>query len=381
MRSNLWLRDIRHDFGKCGWILAVGLSLASCGTGAGPSSTALTGIMPASGTTLGGTRVTITGTMFSAGDVVTIGGTPATNLSMVNSTTITITTPQHAAGPVDVAVSAPGGQQAILPAAYTYVAPAPTSNAPPVIGSIVVQGRVGPREPPGFASLDETVAVSATVTDVDTPVSQLAFGWSADTGTFNGSGPNVTWTAPHTFATPGTVLLTLSVSERSPAPNDPSAPSTGGNAVSRAVPVRLHDSLREIGDLATDFLVGFSKQLDAAYVVRNFASDCAGAAAELSDVQKDNQQFTITSYTIGTPLTTIVFTGAAGCPFRGVFGDACAQVPVEWHSTNKLTNTAGVAKGIDQVTAVLENDQWVLCASDFNSSAVSAAMLAFRTHR
>ena len=135
--------------------------------------------------------------------------------------------------------------------------------------------------------------------------------------------------------------------------------------------MRVHDSIREVNDLAVDFLVGFSKQLDPAYVVRNFTSSCGGAADEQKDVQKNNDQNTVNSYTIGNPNTAIVFTGRGGCPFRGVFGDACAQVPVEWHSTAKATGVSGVAKGIDQVTAVLEQDQWRLCASDFNGEPTS----------
>ena len=73
----------------------------------------------------------------------------------------------------------------------------------------------------------------------------------------------------------------------------------------------------------------------------------------------------ITSYTIGAPVTLVGFTGRCLFHDRIVEGDACARVPVEWHSTNKLTGIAGISKGTDQVTAVLDNDRWRLCASDF----------------
>src|SRR6185369_5024705 len=61
----------------------------------------VSGITPNSGTTAGGTAVTINGSNFVSGATVTIGGA-ATNVSVVNSTTINATTPAHAAGAVNV---------------------------------------------------------------------------------------------------------------------------------------------------------------------------------------------------------------------------------------------------------------------------------------
>jgi hypothetical protein len=173
-------------------------------------------------------------------------------------------------------------------------------------------------------------------------------------------------------------MLTLTVTDRYSTTDGAGLPVTRENQTRATTLVRLHDSVKEVSDLAVDFLVGFSKQLDAAYVVRNFTPNCSGTASELSDVQKDNRDYLITSYAIGVPATTIGFAGS--CPFRNVFGDACAQVPVEWHSTNKTTGVPGVAPGIDQVTAVLENDQWRLCASDFNEAS-GATSSTFRSKR
>jgi hypothetical protein len=80
----------------------------------------LTGISPASGTAAGGTAVTVTGTGFQAGVTVSLGGTPATGVTVVSSTSITATTPAHAAGAVDVVVSNAEQQAATLPNGYTY---------------------------------------------------------------------------------------------------------------------------------------------------------------------------------------------------------------------------------------------------------------------
>ena len=59
---------------------------------------------PTSGTTAGGTGITVTGTGFLAGATVTLGGTAASNVTVVNSRTITATTAAHAAGAVNVVV-------------------------------------------------------------------------------------------------------------------------------------------------------------------------------------------------------------------------------------------------------------------------------------
>lgn len=64
---------------------------------------------PSAGTRAGGTFVTITGTNFGGATSVTFGGTAATGVTVVNSTTITCTAPAHVPGLVSVAVSGPGG--------------------------------------------------------------------------------------------------------------------------------------------------------------------------------------------------------------------------------------------------------------------------------
>jgi acid phosphatase len=81
----------------------------------------VSGVTPSSGTTAGGTQVSITGTGFASGATVTFGGVPASNLIVNNSTTITATTPAHAAGGVDVTVTNTDGQSGSKVNAYTYV--------------------------------------------------------------------------------------------------------------------------------------------------------------------------------------------------------------------------------------------------------------------
>jgi len=64
----------------------------------------ITGVLPISGSSSGGTNITITGTQFDAAATVTIGGAPATNVVVVSDTQITATTPAGFPGPAVVTV-------------------------------------------------------------------------------------------------------------------------------------------------------------------------------------------------------------------------------------------------------------------------------------
>jgi len=127
---------------KAGTFLTVLGLLASAGCGASPSapspisatssapasaagsagSLAIVAIDPQTGTTGGSTTVKITGTGFRSGATVTFDG-ERRNASLLNSTTLYVTTPVHAAATVDVIVMGPDGETATLTGAYTYAAP------------------------------------------------------------------------------------------------------------------------------------------------------------------------------------------------------------------------------------------------------------------
>ena len=93
-------------------------------TYAGAAAPTVSSVNPTSGPTAGGTSITISGTGFAAGATVTVGGSVATGVIVNNSTTITATTPAHAAGAVDVVVTNSTGQSGSKLSAFTYTAPA-----------------------------------------------------------------------------------------------------------------------------------------------------------------------------------------------------------------------------------------------------------------
>lgn len=94
-------------------------------------------VVAASGTSLGGTSVTITGTNFAAGATAKFGGTLATGVVVNSATSITAVTPPHTAGLVDVVVTNLDTQLGTLAASFTYVAaPSPTvTSASPNTGT------------------------------------------------------------------------------------------------------------------------------------------------------------------------------------------------------------------------------------------------------
>lgn len=87
-----------------------------------PTGPTVDSVTPSSGTTEGGTTVTIIGGNFTEGDTVFFGDNPATDVIVVNPGEITATTPAGAAGAVDVSVVAADGQRGTLTEGYTYIA-------------------------------------------------------------------------------------------------------------------------------------------------------------------------------------------------------------------------------------------------------------------
>jgi len=88
-----------------------------------PAPATITLVAPGGGSILGDTALTITGTGFSAGSLVTIDGVAATAIVAVNGTTITCATPAGAStGAKDVTVTSAGGADTAV-AAFTYFPP------------------------------------------------------------------------------------------------------------------------------------------------------------------------------------------------------------------------------------------------------------------
>lgn len=98
-------------------------SLAICGPVStnGPS---IDGISPLYGPTAGGTSLTITGQRLDGVNEVTFSGVPTASITNSTPTAITVITPAHAAGAVDITVKS-GAQSASRLGAFTYLTGSP----------------------------------------------------------------------------------------------------------------------------------------------------------------------------------------------------------------------------------------------------------------
>ena len=108
------------------------------------SSPVVTGIQPATGTTAGGTSVTIAGTGFTGATAVNFGNVAATSVKVNSSTSITAVSPAGSSGTVDIRVVTSGGTSPTSAAdQFTYAVPLPvvqsiTPTVGPTAGGIPV---------------------------------------------------------------------------------------------------------------------------------------------------------------------------------------------------------------------------------------------------
>ncbi len=160
--------------------------------GAGASHT-VASISPSSGTIAGGTNVTISGSGFTAGATVSIGGTAATNVTVTSGTTITCTTPAGSAGARDVSVTE-SSQTVTLSNAFTYVAPAPT------VASIS----------PSTGTTAGGTSVTITGTNFVNGATTVTIGGASATGVSVASASSLTCTSPAGAAGARNVVVTVS---------------------------------------------------------------------------------------------------------------------------------------------------------------------------
>jgi len=133
----------------------------------------LTNVSPATGSRAGGTSVTLTGTNFTGATVVTFDGEPATNIIVVNATTITCTTPAGQIGTASVLVTTPSGTVSSSTLFSYFLPPSFASISPPggvLAGGTPVTIKGGGFVAPmtvtfgGVAATEVTVVNSTTLT-------------------------------------------------------------------------------------------------------------------------------------------------------------------------------------------------------------------------
>jgi hypothetical protein len=124
-------------------VAAIGLSFVGCDNlyplqaYLFPPEIAESGVTPSSGSTLGGTKVTITGSSFKPGSSVLFGGFLGEQTLIIGDQILTTVSPAQQAGPVDIHVLTPGLPTFTMPAAFEYIEGALYDNglAPRVVGA------------------------------------------------------------------------------------------------------------------------------------------------------------------------------------------------------------------------------------------------------
>ncbi|WP_047304919.1 autotransporter domain-containing protein [Pseudomonas fluorescens] len=195
------------------------------------STPTLTSVAPSSGSTAGATAVTLTGTNFTGATAVTFGGVAATGFTVNNATTITATTPAHAAGPVNVAVTTPGGSTT-LTNSYTYAVPAPTVG--PVSATVAANSNANPITLSLSGGAATSVAVASPASHGTATASGTSITYTPAAG-FSGS-DSFTYTATNTSGTSSPATVTITVTPPTLAITPPTLPDgTQGTSYSQSV--------------------------------------------------------------------------------------------------------------------------------------------------
>ncbi len=132
----------------------------------------LDNINPTNGSTLGGTTVTLTGTQFDSSATVTFGSKSATQVNLINATTLEAVTADYWVDVVDVTVTVQGNRNAMLPDAFTYSAPPGLYGVDPASGPLAggtFCTLTGSNFQTGATvSFDGVAATNVSVTAIDT---------------------------------------------------------------------------------------------------------------------------------------------------------------------------------------------------------------------
>lgn len=176
--------------------------------------------------------------------------------------------------------------------------PDPGPQTAPIIRAITV--------PTSRVEAGTDIALTATVEDAETPLTQLTYQWAASAGTITGSGTTATWTMPRGITAGVDVVITLTVVDTYNALLNGQIVQRQYTVIGTSTPFRVHDSEAELLRLSVKFLkelFGNSAIAPAACLV-DFSDVCAnyeyGKAAELKDIAFHRTQVEVLSVTFIT---------------------------------------------------------------------------------
>ena len=237
--------------------------------------------------------------------------------------------------------------------------PPPPVNTPPQIKSLTASD--------ARAEVDVPITLTAVVEDTETPAANLTYAWTANTGTFSGTGSTVTWVAGQDAPTPTDIVLTLTVTERYT-----SGTSQAENTVSSTTTVRLNNSPRELRELSLRFLTDFAdSRVSPEACVAEFSDSCRGKRDELEDIQDIRHDYehigsTLRHTSLSIDANRTSATVHTFCSFTvRVIAAQPRDEPCQ--GGRCPLGSIGSSTGDCWTTNVYENGRWWICESRFTS--------------
>ena len=307
------------------------LTLNSVGSTAGvlvdAISPTITSVSPASGPTIGGTTVTLTGTNLTDATAVMFGATEATSYTVNSATQITAIAPAGSAGTIDVTVTTPGGTTTTSAAdQYTYhAAPTITSMSP----------TSGPTTGGTTVTLTGTNLTNATA---------VKFGATEATSYTVNSATQITAIAPAGSA--GTVDVTVTT------PGGTSAISAADQFTRFVVTYAISPLSDETLNALTEGYASGTQKTKTVTLTRTGTGDLTSLATALGGTNAGSftiTQPTVTTLNSGTPSTTFTVKAndglAAGTYKATITVSAGDMTPVTFSVTQLVNSSNGSGSG------------------------------------
>ena len=234
----------------------------------------------------------------------------------------------------------------------------PGPPPPPVVGPATAPIIRAITVPAARVEVGTDVAITAVVEDAETPITSLAFQWSASAGTITSSGASATWRMPPGLKAGLDVTLTLTVTDTYDAIENNVVVKRQFVVPSTSAPFRVHDSTAEVKELARKFLVdlfGNSSIAPEACLV-DFAPVCeTGRRAELHDIEVHRQATVLTAVQVMNQFA--LFSGPAS-------GEVHSAMFYAGHEPGKVFITSMCADF--KITVVYVGNRWWICESTYD---------------
>lgn len=244
--------------------------------------------------------------------------------------------------------------------------PDPGPATAPVIRAITV--------PTSRVEAGQDIAITATVEDAETPLTQLTFQWAASAGTITGSGTTATWRMPEGITAGVDVTITLIVIDTYNTIVNNQLVQRQFSVPGTSAPFRVHDSEAETMELGRKFLVdlfGNSSVPPEACMV-DFSDTCAtadnGKIDELQQIVEHRQGYVVISADVLTQRVAWR---------RADFGSVHTTMLYRDRPIN--SPLIGTTCGDFEVTVVYVGNRWWICQSFFNEDDTSGCPAALNT--